>query len=292
MTLMRDLVADTRRMMYGSMADQLNFLAEEALEGAGELKMVMDVTPIQPGMVLSSGLNVYYVIGVEPATKKVTVHQSYQNSRNEALSVGQPVMIRPRVTDFLLFTYLNDTIVSLSSPVHGLYKEGQWEAVGDWNNVYQIPPEALNATGLTRVSVRGYAYQDLWYEIPMTYVEWQPEMGTVRLRANVSSQMVRFDYKSPFSPAAEITTDVEVMCGLPATMHDIPPLGAAVRLLRTTESRRDQIHTQGDSRRADEVQAGANSSGATSMSREFEARVNQERMRLVARNPYTIALPR
>ena len=34
MTLMLDLVADTRRMVYGSMADQLNFLSAEALAGA------------------------------------------------------------------------------------------------------------------------------------------------------------------------------------------------------------------------------------------------------------------
>ena len=293
MKTMQDLVADTRRLMYGSMSDQLNFLSEEVPEGSNTLKFIMDVSPIQPGMILSSGLNVYYVIATDPGTKSVTVYQSFQNSRNDMLAAGAPVMIRPRVTDFLLFTYLNDMIRSLSSPVHGLYQEGQWEVEQpDWYGVFEIPAEAADMVSMTRVSVRAWGYEDMWFEIPMTYVEWQPEMGTIRLRVPTTGRAVRFDYKAPFKAADSLTTDVEVECGLSDTMHDIPPLGAAARLLRTTENRRAQIHSQSDPRRADEVQGGLNSNAARDMKTEFEARIAQERIRLVNRNPYTLAMPR
>jgi hypothetical protein len=144
MTRILDLVADTRRTAYGSMADQLNFLTEEAPLGEAELKMALDLSGITPGMVLSSGLNVYYVVGVVAAEKKVLVYPTYDNSHNDALPIGSPVMIRPRVTDWHIFNLLNDTIKQLSSATSGLYREGSWvtRSTGFTWNTYDIPPEA------------------------------------------------------------------------------------------------------------------------------------------------------
>lgn len=294
MTRMSDLIADTRRIAYGSMADQLNFIAKDYLLGDGNLYMVMDVTNITPGMVLSSGLNVWYVVGTEPATKRVMVYPSYDNSRNDALPVGAPVMIRPRVTDWLLFTYLNDTVRALSSPKHGLYRQGSWDDPNTdviWGT-YTIPPEARDMTNLIRVQARYIMTPDLWTDIPMNYVDWQPENGLVRIKGAVPmGTPLRFDYKAPFKAAAGLTDDLETDMGLAPSMHDIPALGAAVRLLRTTESRRSQIHSQSDSRRATEVQSGANSASAADLSREFRDRVNDELSRLVNRNPYMQVFP-
>ena len=294
MTRMLDLVADTRRMAYGSMSDQLNFLAQEYLLGDGTLTMMMDVDNITPGMVLSSGLNVWYVIGTEPAQRRVTVHAGYDNSRNDALPVGAPVMIRPRVTDWLLFGYLNDTVRALSSTTYGLYRQGMWEDANTarvWGT-YPIPADAQDMTNLIRVQVKYFFSTDLWVDINPNYVDWQPENDIIRIKDFVPSGMpIRFNYRAPFKPAASLTSDLEVDMGLAPSMHDIPALGAAVRLLRTTESRRSQIHNQGDSRRADEVQSGANTAAATDLNREFRQRVNDEYARLLQQNPITMAMP-
>lgn len=294
MTRMLDLVADTRRIAYGSMADQLNFLAKDYLLGDGELTLAIDVANITPGMVLSSGLNVWYVIGTEPVSKKVTVYASYDNSHNDALPQGAPVMIRPRVTDWLLFSYLNDQIRALSSPQYGLYRQGSWEDPNTdvvWGT-YPIPAAAQDMTNLIRVQARYIMTPDLWTDIPANLYDWQPENQLVRIKVTVPmGTPLRFDYKAPFKTAVGLTDDVQVDLGLPDTMHDIPALGAAVRLLRTTESRRSQIHNQGDPRRATEVQSGANSGSATDLAREFRQRVNDEQIRLVNRNPYTKVWP-
>jgi hypothetical protein len=294
MTLMRDLVADTRRMAYGSMADQLNFLAADAPLGAGELFMSMDVENITPGMTLSSGLNVYYVIGTEPALRRVVVYASYDNSRNDALPVGSPVMIRPRVTDWLLFQNVNDIIKAMSSTTHGLYRFGSWEDQNTnqvWGT-YPIPPEAANMTNLIRVQAKYFFSTDLWVDVPVNMIDWQPERGIIRLKSFVPNGMpVRFDYRAPFKPAAGLTDDVVVDCGLSETMLDIPPLGAAARLLRTTESRRVQIHNQGDSRRAGEVSATANSRAADEMGKDFKSRVNDEYARLLQQASMVRAIP-
>ena len=289
MTTMWDLVADTRRLAYGSMSDQLNFLAVEAPEGAGELTFMMSVDSISPGMVLSSGLNVYYVISTAPGTKTVQVYQTYDNSMAEPLPVGSPVMIRPRVTDWLLFQNLNDAIRSLSSPTHGLYRQASWQdnSPGVWDE-YPIPETAKNMTNLIRVSVKEYGGSDGWWQIPPNSVHWQPEHGIVRITGHHSlrGRTVQFDYKAPFLTATNLTDDVVDDLGLAETMVDIPPMGAAVSLLRTTESRRNQIHAQGDPRRAEEVGVGANASIARELEQDWKDRIADERGRLINRNPY------
>jgi hypothetical protein len=97
---------------------------------------------------------------------------------------------------------------------------------------------------------------------------------------------VQFDYKAPFKPATGMTDDVVTDMGLAESMVDIPVLGAGAKLLRTTEYRRGQIHAQGDPRRAEEVQAGQNSSAARELERDFKQRIADEHIRLVNRNPY------
>ena len=289
MPLMLDLVADARRMAYGSMSDQLNFLAEEAPLGAAELKMSMDPNGITPGMVLSSGLNVYYVVAVVAAEKKIVVYPTYDNSKSDALPVGSPIMIRPRATDWALFNDLNTVIRSLSSSTHGLYRAGSWTTTSavSWDT-YPIPADAQDMTNLIRVSVKRPGYSDdVWVELPPNSVKWQPEHNVVRITSYQTSGFdVRFDYKAPFKQATALTDDVVTDLGLAETMVDIPPLGAASNLMRTTESRRSNIHAQGDPRRPDEVPSGANTDAARSFEREFKRRVSDEYVRLVNRNPW------
>lgn len=289
MTRMMDLIADARRIAYGSMADQLNFLAEEAPLGAAELKVVMDPVGITPGMVLSSGLNVYYVTGVVTSEKKVLVYPTYDNSKSDALAAGAPIMIRPRVTDWALFNDVNTVIRSLSSSTYGLYREGSWTTTleGVWNT-YPIPADAQDMTNLIRASVRQLGYtDDAWFEVPPNSIKWQPEHNVIRFTSYYTSgHEVRFDYKAPFKQATALTDDVVVDLGLAETMTDIPPLGAAIKLLRTTESRRSNIHAQGDPRRPDEVPGGMNTSAGRDLDREFRQRVSDEHIRLVNRNPW------
>ena len=293
MTTMKDLVADTRRTVYGSMADQLNFLSAEAPMGAAELFMTMELGAIQPGMVLSSDLNVYYVIGVEPIPKRVLVYPNYDNSPNDPLPVGSPVMIRPRVTDWHLFTVLCDVIRQMSSRTNGLYQTGSWTSTQNmtWQS-YPIPPEAQDLTGINRVYSREYgAGWDRWVEVNPVSVKWQPGLKEVRLTNYEGwNREVRFEYRKPFTIPQTLTDDLVTDVGLSDTMVDIPPLGAAVSLLRTTESRRQNIHNQGDTRRAGEVAGGGNSSAARELERDFKGRIDDEYIRLTNSNPWTKAI--
>lgn len=288
MTTMQDMIADVRRMAYGTLNDQINLVATEYTAGATTLVLDMDVSNITPGMVLSGGLNVWYVKGTDPTTKTVYVIPKFDNSPEAALPVGTFVYIKPRVTDWNLFSTLNEEILRMSSPENGLYKIASWTANVDstWQT-YAIPAEAQDMIGMLRVRYRVPGSDDTWVDIPDKTYRMQMNVDTfyVRLLRNIPSGTdIEFIYKAPFTPATSVTDDVVADCGLMQSMVDIPPLGAYASLMRTTESRRNQVQTQGDARRAQEVSSGANVNMYARVERDYKSRINEELARLTQRN--------
>jgi hypothetical protein len=289
MTTIANLVADARRMTYGSMTEQINLLSNSALAGADTLTMELDVTGITPGSILSSGLNVWYVKGVNSSTNQVYVIPGYDDSPQQAAATGDQVIIKPRVTTWYLFNAINDEIRKLSSPMNGLYRVGTWTVdVSPTYQTYEVPTEALHMTNILRVRYRWPGTPDVWSDIRTSSYRWiVSETGNkIQLLVNVpSGTEIEFTYKAPFIEATSLLDDPVEDCGLATTMLDIPAIGAAATLLKTTDARRNQISAQGDSRRAGEVPSGANLSSASFMDREYKMRVQDEYARLVQRFP-------
>lgn len=291
MTTMLDLISDTRRMAYGSLNDQINLIAEPAAGGATSIKFELDVAGITPGMVLSSGLNVWYVRSIDNAANVVQVIPGYDNSPKKPVSAGDFVFIKPRVTDWYMFETMNQEILRLSTPEHGLYQIKMWEAqVDPTYQTYVIPEDAFNMIGMLRVRYRMPGTSDVWYDIPeKAYrIQINTESGNsyVRLLRNVpSGTQVQFLYKAPFQQAEDLSDNVNEVCGLAPTMVDIPTLGCLATLLRTTESRRNQVQQQGDARRAGEVGAGSNLQIAARIERDHQMRIWEEAARLIQRVP-------
>lgn len=289
MTTIADLVADARRMTYGAMTEQINLISSNAAAGADTLQMELDITGITPGMTLTSGLNVWYVKGSNPGSKEVYVIPGYDNSPQGAVTAGDRVLIKPRVTDWYLFNAINDEIKKLSSPMNGLYRVGTWVTdVSPTYQTYEVPSEALDMTNILRVRYRWPGTPDVWSDLRTSSYRWiVSETGNkIQVLVNVpSGTEIEFTYKAPFVEATSLADDPVADCGLAQTMLDIPPLGVAGTLLKTTDARRNQISAQGDSRRAGEVPSGVNLSSASMMDRDYKMRVQDEYARLVQRFP-------
>jgi hypothetical protein len=287
---MKDMIFDTKRMAYGSLNEQINLVNTAYTAGDTTLDLAMDITGITPGMMLSSGLNVWYVRSTDPQNNEVTVIPGFDNSPTANCAVNDFVYIKPRVTDWYLFNVLNEEIVRLSSPSNGLYKIDSFTLDVDptWQ-VYDIPSGDIGAfLGLLRVRYRFPGSDDTWIDIPEKAYRLQVNDGTSRIRLlrNVpSGTEIQFLYKAAFTKATSLSTDVVTTCGLLDSMTDIPPLGAYSTLMRTTESRRNQVQQQGDARRAAEVQSGANASTMQMIDRDYKDRVAQEYARLTQRVP-------
>ncbi len=292
MTTMADLVTDTRRTVYGTMAEQINVLASSEVAGASTLTFTYDVAAMTPGMILSSGLNVWYVLEVDSTSKTVTVLPGYDGAPEGAVTAGDVVTLNPRAHGFYIFSALCDVIRSLSSPASGLYAVSSWtDDVDDSWQTYEVPVAAESMLGLIAARVLQPGSSDAWIDIPPQYVKWQRDKNIVRLLAPTNGYTsIEFTYRKPFTVPDALTDDPVADVGLATSMLDLPPLGAAVSLLRTTEGRRLQVQAQGDSRRASEVTPGSNLTAAREFERDFRNRVNDEAMRLAAMYPYRMGL--
>lgn len=289
MSTVADLVADVRRKVYGSMTENVNLAQVSASAGQTSIQLELGVDGIQKGMLLSSGLNVWFVKGVYSTDNTVFVIPGYDNSPKNAVTAGDMVYVRPRMTDWYAFNSINDQLRSLSSPDAGLYKIGTWVAeVDPTYQTYVVPVEAADMINILRVRWRWPGTTDVWSNLAPRHYRWQysTEQNVVRLLLSIpSGTEVEFTYKAPFSMATSLDDDPVADLGLTDSMLDIPALGAAIELLQTTESRRTQISSQGDSRRADEVPVTSNSSIAGQLQRVYKSRVQEEMSRLVTRMP-------
>lgn len=291
MTTIRDMVADTKRMAFGSMSEPINLVKTAYTAGGTTLALDLDTTGITPGMVLSSGLNVWYVRSVDSSANTVSVICGYDNSPQRNCAVGDFVHIKPRVTDWYMFESLNQEILRLSTPEHGLYQIKSWDVAVDptWQT-YEIPVSAFNMVGMLRVRYRMPGSEDVWIDIPeKSYrIQFADTQGKsyIRLLRNIPSGTdLRFLYKATFSQATDLDDDAVTVCGLSETMVDIPTLGVLGTLLRTQESRRNQLQTQSDSRKGSEVPAGANISVASRIEKDHQMRIWEEAARLIQRVP-------
>jgi hypothetical protein len=283
-------------MAYGSLHDQINLVAEAAPAGATSIKMDMDVSGITTGMSLSSGLNVWYVRSIDTAANTVQVIPGFDHSPLRPVSVGDFVLIKPRVTDWFMFETMNQEILRLSTPEHGLYQIASWTVpVDPTYQTYTIPESAFDMVGLLRVRYRMPGTTDVWIDIPEKSYRIQLNDtfsgSQVRLLRNIPSGTdIQFIYKAVFHQAEDLDDNVNEVCGLAATMVDIPTLGCLGTLLRTTESRRNQVQQQGDARRAGEVSAGANMSIASRIEKDHQMRIWEEAARLIQRVPIVRSL--
>lgn len=289
MTSMADMVAEVRRNVYGTMTENINIVAAPYTGGSDTLTLELDVTGITPGTMISSGLNTWYVKGVVPASKQVFVIPGYDDSPQVNASVNDIVYIRPRMTAWYAFNKLNDQIKRLSSPVLGLYRLDSWVTpVDPTYQTYVIPTADTDLLDVVRVRYKVPGTPDMWADIANKDWKWQNGQSEqrVQLLINVPSGTdIEFVYRAPFSPATALSDNVETVCGLSSTMLDIPPLGVSAELLRTTESRRNQVQTQGDPRRATEVSITGNSSMAREFQRQYQYRVDEEYTRLISKTP-------
>jgi len=287
MPTVRDAINDVRRIVYGTMAEQLNIAEIGASAGSTTIKLELGVDGIQRGTLLSSGLNVWYVKAVSVQDREAYVIPGYDGAPLDPVDAGDVIYIRPRMTEWYAFNAMNDEIRKLSSATHGLHSVRTWEVLSDpIYQTYDIPVEAQNLVNLVRVRFRWPGTTDLYSDLPTSAWRWMAEDNRVQLLRNIPAGVqVQFVYYAPFTPATSLTDDLVEDCGLSDSMTDIPPLGVAISLLRTTEARRNQVQTQSDARRAGEVSATANSSIANQLARDYRDRVNDEYVRLTARTP-------
>jgi hypothetical protein len=248
------------------------------------------MTAITAGAMLGIDLEMVYVWSV--SGQVATVQRAMHGTTAASHSDGALVRANPRFSDSVIFRALNDELDALSAPVNGLY-------------------QALNLDVTFKPQINGYDLTGatslidvlrVRYDIPGPWKTW-PEIRRWQVKINMETAdfpstfaLILYDagwpgrrihvvYSAPFNHLATITDDVLAVSGLFATAHDIPPLGAALRLSGVREVQRNLTEAQGDTRRATEVPPNAVTAGANAMARLRQTRIKEEASRLSAQYP-------
>lgn len=292
MTTGAQMVAETRRLIDSTNRPSRNRLASGIAEDDTTLTVTYDVSAIQPNSVLTVGWEVMYVWAVDVASKTVTVSREEEGSTAAAHAAGANVMVNPRVTDFAIAKALNADLMDLSSPMVGLYQTkaatlttqavNQYIDLTGYEDIVEVLDARVNPSGPENVWVR---MEGVSLATDLDTADFPSGMA-LRLPTNYQpGRPVRIRYKARFAELTAPTNDVEEVTGLPITAHDIPPLGAAIKLISAQEISRNDPTRQGDTRRSEEVPAGAvqNSPRALAMLR--QQRIASESMRLLDRDP-------
>lgn len=232
-----------------------------------------------------------YVWLANNSGKTVEVERGFGGTTPASHTINTVATVNPRFPRQQVLNALNTELSDLSSPVNGLF---QMKTV---DLAYNGSDRMVNLTGVTDIQdiydVR-YRYQNDDYPIVrnvrlLTNMPTSdfPSGNALAFDASVRSGTVRVLYKAPFgsfsSEASTITS-----AGVTSNLEDLVVLGAQIRMMAGREIKRNFLEAQGDTRRSDEVPAGAITNSMLGLQRLRAQRIVAESARLARQYPLRI----
>jgi hypothetical protein len=292
MTTGNDWINTTRSYLMNGFVENRNKLALGYTAGGTTLTFSYATDGIRPGARLSIGTNTFYVWAVSGQTATVTGGDD--GSVDASAAAGTLVRVSPRFTDDEIWKMLNADLADLSSPSSGLFGIGTIDLT--FNAI-------VNGYDLTSVA------QDMMSIYEVKYLTPGPQMDNPRINSagwrlnrnaittqfpsGMSLQLfepaypgynIRVVYRKYFSMPTTAVANVS-STGLLASAYDLPPIGAAIRLMAGREIKRNFTESQGDTRRASEVPPGAIMQSSRNLQMLRQQRITAESARLDALYP-------
>ena len=260
MTTAQDWIDEVKRHLLGGANENLNRLNGTISAGAATLIYEFVQGGIIAGATIELELELMYVWSVDTATKTATVQRGMNGTTAAGHSDDVIITVQPRFPQFGILKTLNQELYDLSSPSVGLYRianvdltVAQGVAGYDFSAAGYISTHELHYEQTT--AAKQWKRIDDWRVIENADLTDFPS-GRAMLIADsyaLIGSTVKVTYKRSFSQMSTVADDVLSVTGMPAEMHDIPPLGALVRLAVTRGVKRNFDEAQGEPRRATEV---------------------------------------
>lgn len=297
MTTTAQLISDTERLLLTGDRDELNQLASSVSDTVTSFTFTYDNQGIQQGSYISIDLEVCYVWAVNTSAKTATVQRAMLSTTAAAHDASSIVYVNPKFTKWDIFNALN---VELADLAPELFQVKSFDLTTQpVQKTYTVP--AINTDLLEILEIR--------YQPPGAELQWARitrwtqsvlrDMPTTGDGGFSSGMGIRIDdalypgrvmtvrYAAPFTALTSLTNNVESVTGLPASAIDIPPMGAAARLMGVREAKRAFAESEVDTRRASEVPVGASARAAQVILTLLESRVRSEVMALRQQWPMT-----
>lgn len=284
MTTMREACEAARGRLQGALPPDLSILDGPYVPGTGEINLLVPKPKAQPGALVSVGLNTFIVTAVGTGGSTFSVVPI--DGVDVACPPGERVYFRSAFSTKMIFDQVKNEVLSLSSPINGLYRPVAVEfPTNHYDQVYPVPSDwTTDPLRVLRIEALVYGHSAMWVQVGR--FEWQASQGIVRIIDECSDfgSTVRVTFAMPFVGPANLDSTFEEV-GVPYWMEDIPILGACANLAVGLDGRRANPSAQGDTRRASELSQSAGANLANVFITQKRLRLREEYARLVSQYP-------
>jgi len=295
-TTTNDLIQDTRQYLFSGQPEQLNRLSGDITNSATQMTFAFDISGIQGGVIIEIDLEQIFVFTTNSTSKQVTdCIRGYNGTTAAAHTSGAVVTVAPKFPTSRILRAINDDLRDLSSPVNGLYQIKTVDITYSPAYAGYDLSLATDVLGIAEIRYKQSGSSRFWPQVEnyallrnMATSDFASGFALVVYEGGEPGLPIRVRYKAPFATLSNLTDDVLAISGLPTTAHDLPPLGAAIRLAAGREVRRNFDEAQGEPRRAEEVPPTAQVQATRELIRLRQSRINAEQARLISSYPYEL----
>ena len=291
MTTASNLIDRVISDLLAGTVEERNKIAASVNASATTVTVSYSLNSLAEQTVFEVGSELFYIWAVDTANKSLTVERGFAGTTAASHTQGDVLVVNPKFPRKRILDALNDELADLSSPMNGLF---QMKTVDiDYNGSDRM----IDLTGISSVV-------DL-YDVKLRYLQDDyPIIRDVRLLRNMpatdfpSGFALAFDrsirsgslhvtYKDAYS---QFTSESSTLAsaGASTELTDLLVLGAQIRMLAGREVKRNFIESQGDTRRSEEVPAGAMNASVTNLLRMRRDRIQAEAARLARQYPLRI----
>lgn len=279
----------TLRQLLSGTVEQKNKLSAAVSATDLSIPVLYDLDGLRPGAVFEIDSELFYVWESNSGSKTLTVERGWNGTVATTHANGAIITVNPRFPRSQILEALNDEIQDLSSPMHGLFQIKFFDLDYNGSDMYINLPPVSNIIDLVSVHVRYLADE----YIQIRKVKLVRDMPTddfssgyaIKFEQPARQGRLRIVYKAPFTPLTNETQNLFNFAGLPQSCEDIINLGTQIRMMAPRELKRNFTESQGDTRRADEVPAGAIAGSITNLIRMRRDRIQAEAARLARQYP-------
>jgi hypothetical protein len=283
-----ELVAATEEHL-GKSRHQMNKLADPIPDGtAGTITVQHEIGGLRPGTYFEVDDEVMYVWAVTGQT--VTVERGQLSTVPAVHADNSLVRVNPRFLRVSILRALREEIASWPLSVYAVM-QGEFDLAVDTTSmdVTGIPPgtHGVRLLKVWRQQTGTVNRPDRWPHVsgvmlePAANVDFYPSGYRLVWPKTYTASTYQVALGGPFRTAPFTTATDLGSIGLTASMVDIPPMGAAARLLLPREISRTDDAAIGRSRLAEEVPPGHTSRTAAELFTWRDNRIEDEARRLL-----------
>lgn len=289
MATVANVINRVQRQLLSGVVEERNKLAAAMSATASTCVLTYDLGSVHTGSVIEVGSEQMYVWEVVESTKTLTVERGFNGTTASAHPNGSVVTVNPRFPRNQILEAINDELADLASPMNGLFQ------VKILDMRYNGSDRQVNLPTIGQVidliEVRSREKSDDYKQV--SKVKLLRDMPTKDFGSGLALQIdqdvrngdMRVTYKAPFTKVTTENDNLQQIAGFPESAEDILVIGSQIRLFAPREMKRNFTESQGDTRRSDEVPAGAVGNSITNLLRMRRDRITAEAARLTRQYP-------